>query len=254
MKWLWAFALVALGAMPAAAKDAVLSLKSLPNLSEYAEALPRVAANTPQALKLNAALDEADARLRKAISDCKRDSPPEKWHWRRRVSTPMRGPGFLSLYWTTQFQCGGAEEETSQVALTFDLSTGTPLGWERYLPEAKGDELTFYTPAGSGIVEVVTSPKLIALYRERVVIELQKNGDPGGCAGVYDVLVRSLMVWPDAKQAGLVLQPTDFPRSVASCSTPVLITVPELRRRGAAEALVKSIESAHAAGAWSDLK
>jgi hypothetical protein len=63
----------------------------------------------------------------------------------------------------------------------------------------------------------------------------------------------ALLVWPDAKAAGLVLQAWDWPHVVKACAGPVTIQVSELRSLGVQPGFLDAIDEAHRRG-WYDQK
>lgn len=240
----------------AAAPPAPLRLVPRPDIAPDVEALPRIVApgSPDQAKRINARLDLADARARTARAACL-DFDPTHGFWERGVTAPFYGPRFVSL-WIADFTgCGGAHPNTDQQALTYDLSTGAPINWERYLP-ARLVTPTGRTNAGDGaVIGTVQSPELIAWFNRTAlagmdVARREECGDLYGGEGVGSD--GSLMLWLDAKAGGLAMQLASVPHVIAACSEPVVMPVDELRRQGAAPALIEAIEQARRAHGWDD--
>lgn len=57
-------------------------------------------------------------------------------------------------------------------------------------------------------------------------------------------------LWPDARQGGLVAQPSRLPHAMAACGVPALLSVAALRSQGVQPALLDAIGMARRAGLY----
>ena len=228
--------------MAATPADQPVRLKTLPPLAPGIAAFPRVVA---------APGDTAAARINRALA--KADQQPgcrdQKGTWNRSIAVTMRGPHYLSLFASDDWYCGGPYPGTNQVALVFDLRTGTPIAWKKILPPALVERAAS-DPGGTAADPVlVTSPALWKIYAKAAALGAGKEcgavlKDPAG-------LGTRLMLWPDAKADGLMMQEVDFPHVIQACGSPVTLALPELRKLGVAPAFIAAIEEAHRRG-WYD--
>lgn len=228
--------------MAAAPAGRPVRLKTLPPVAPGIAAFPRVVA-TPG--------DAAAARINRALAlaDRQPGCGDHKGSWNRRVTATMRGPRYLSLFASDDWYCGGPYPGTNQVALVFDLMTGTPIDWKRILPPALVERAA-PDPGGTEADPVlITSRALWKIYAKAATLPTDKEcaavlADPAG-------LGTRLMLWPDAEAAGLVVQQADFPHVVKACGPPITLAVPELRKLGVAPAFIDAIEEARRHG-WYD--
>ncbi|MDQ0465143.1 hypothetical protein QO010_002927 [Caulobacter ginsengisoli] len=240
-------ALAALALIAAAPATVRLSATAL--MAKDFWATPRILApSTPQTAKINAALDRADGRARKLLTECK--SGGENF-LERGVSVDAYGPRFLSLFIANSIYCGGAHPETWQIALTYDLTTGRPIDWAQYLP-ADLVSVTALEDQGDGSkIGVLKSPALLAWYRAAVAREgLQDNAWWAECKDVYDTEDLALVLWIDAKQGGVMAQASSLPHAVQACVSPQMLSIAELRKRGAKPALADAIAAMQRARGW----
>jgi len=128
------------------------------------------------------------------------------------------------------------------VALVFDLNTGGLVDWTKLLPELA--QRTGADTAGDGsTLGTVSSDRLSDLYTD-----LAKRG--GGVPECVDSLKETEMnfiLWPDAKQDGLVVQP-DLVHAIAACGPALPIPLQTLRSLGVDAEFVKAIDAAHRQG------
>lgn len=241
-------AVLAAFALGAAGAEAPVVLKKSPSLSKGVDAFPRLAGTSAQVKTINAALDRADGRMRRFLADCKDNGQTDRWDFARHVSAPMKGPGFLSLYAADDFFCGGAHPNTYQLALTYDLATGKPITWAKYLPARLVTPEDRATADDGTIVGVVQAPALLEWYRAEAV---RQRGAPDECKDVI-ADIGSLVLWIDAKAGGVAMQPEGLPHVIAACGETVVMSAAELRRQGASPKLVAAIEAAHRARSWSE--
>ncbi len=239
--------LAALALLAAAPPAARLSVPA-PIAKDY-EATPRILSpSTPQVGRINAALARADDRARKLLGECKSGGDN---FLERDVVVDAYGPQFLSLYISNSIYCGGAHPDTWQLALTYDLSTGKPINWADYLP-ADLVAVTALEDAGDGSkIGVLKSPALLAWYRAAVAREgTQDNQWWADCKEVYDNPDLALVLWIDAEQGAVMAQASDLPHAVQACISPQMLSIADLRQRGAKPALVEAIEAMHRAKGW----
>lgn len=218
------------------------------SLAEHFDALPRVAADTPEAREINAYLDRIDVGDRAERADCLA-AGGDNVEWGRSVEAPMTGPRFVSVLLTTGYYCGGAHPSWGQKSLTFDLESGRLADWAGFLPD---DMALPRYEAGDQWPQLLRSPSLKAWYARQAIAQRRMPEGEDDCA---EVLKGSepLDVWPDAQTGGLALQVSGLAHAAAACTETVVMPLAELRRRGVDPALVDAIEAAHRAGQWRPL-
>jgi hypothetical protein len=241
-------------AVGAASAEAALTLKAQPAFGKQADALPRIAGTSASIRKINAALARGDARLKKAIGECRdsaRSMDAPGWSWTRQVSAPMRGPAFVSVIAQDEYDCGGAHPDGSTLALTYDLSTGGPIDWSHYLPAKYAAEQGRSTASDGTIVGTVTARALLDWYRV-VALEQLDASLKADCKDVLDGSVQGVVLWIDARRGGVALQAADLPHVVAACAAQVVMPLSELRKLGASAKLIDAIDTAHRTHAWTN--
>ena len=165
--------------------------------------------------------------------------------WTRSITVAMRGPRYLALVADDYSDCGGLHPNAESFALVYDLRTGLPPNWSLLLPrtlvQTVSVERTFdTTPLG-----MVDSPALRSIYLVAARTAAAKV-DPG-CPETLEQLAGPFMLWPDARQGGVAVQPSRLAHAAAACGVPVTISVAALRRLGVDAALLDAVEAAHRA-------
>lgn len=204
-------------------------------------AFPRLAAGAIPATieRINKALTQADGRVRKAARGCQQADRKHS-HWSRKISVPMQGPHYVSLIATDDYFCGGAHPDSSTVALVFDLDTGTLADWAELLPELA--QHTGTDTAGDGsTLGTIASQKLADLYKDMA----KHSGSDPACADALKDTELNFILWPDAKQDGLTVQPAGLPHVIASCGPAMTLPVKTLKTLDVNAGLLDAIEAAH---------
>jgi hypothetical protein len=230
-------------ALGAASTEAPAVLKKSPPIDKDVEAFPRIVARTPQAKAINAALARGDARVRQAVAECKNNGG--EWDYSRSIGAPMRGPGFVSLYVFDNSYCGGNHPNTDQIALTYDLSTGRPITWAKYLPERFVQPQERWQAGDGTVIGVIKAPALLEWFRTRAVAARDASVD-ADCREALQA-VGSVVLYIDAQAGGVVIEAADLPHVVEACAESVVITTTELRKLGASPKLIDAIDTAHRA-------
>ena len=250
---------VLLSAGAASAADGV-RLVAQPDLMPRVAAFPRVAHGEPQAARINQALEAADARGRAAAEECRSEfsggataglsaesslDPGRILGWERRIVVAMGGPRYLALVTADYADCGGIHPSADSIALTYDLRTGQPPNWLVLLPKTWVQKMTIdramdETPRG-----VVGSVALRSLYHVtagKAIRAISPN-----CMESMNQMAGPFMLWPDARQGGLMVQPVGLPHASAACGVPALVGIALLRRQGVQPALLDAIAAHRAA-------
>jgi hypothetical protein len=180
-------------------------------------------------------LRRADARVRAAAAECR---PPGETRstWTRTVAVTMRGPRLLSLLAEDSWNCGAYPDE-APVALVFDLETGAPVNWARFLPASLVGKTKTDTAGDGTRLGMVQSPALADLYR-RALTEEQ-------CRDLVEDDEAAFQLWPDAKAGGLVVRIMTLPHAAAVCAERVTIPLDTLRRLNAPRELLDALSAAH---------
>jgi hypothetical protein len=150
----------------------------------------------------------------------------------------MRGPRYLSLVATDSYWCGGAHPDSSTMALVYDLATGSPVSWGLLLPQALASNTDTDTVGDGTVIGTVSSPALRDLY-------LKAGMGGSECAGFLPQMDLSFILWPNARDAGITLQPSFLPHVMAACGDELTIPVPTLRNLDVRPELLDAIETAH---------
>jgi hypothetical protein len=251
LSWLVAAALATTPFQLHAGERAV-RLAAPPELQSGIAALPPIAEPADNAeRKINDALHRLDASVLKAATEC-RATDSKHSSWDRSVQVPMRGPRFLSYTISDNSFCGGAHDNSSMMAIVYDLKTGVPVDWTTLLPPALTGKLSLDTGADGTKMVTLSGRTLYALYltayRPRTG-EPQKDEGDDDCrdtvaqAGI-DGAPPGMMAWLDANTAGLVVE-FNLPHVSRACGDSVTIPAAALREEGANAALVDALLAAH---------
>lgn len=163
-----------------------------PPIAKGVSAFLRLVAGAPPAVmkRINNVFDVAEARMREVAASC-------KGGWDRKTSVTMAGPRYLRVLASDDFFCGGSYPDDSNLALVFDLVTGSLVDWGKLLPElAKTQRST--TGANGAALRMISSPRLQELYKDGA----KPDED---CASALDLDQRDFIVWLNAKAPGLVV-------------------------------------------------
>ncbi len=238
----------------AIAADRPVRLTVPPDLARDLSAMPPIADPADAAeTGINAALRKLDAKVRKAADECRTDGGKDS-SWERSIDAAMRGPRFLSYAVTDNTYCGGAHPNVSTWSIVYDLVSGAPVDWTSLLPAALTGKVALAEQADGSKIVTLASKRLHALYLERYRPDTRtEKDDPDkecreAVAETYDGNPPAMMVWPDAKQGGLVLE-FDLAHVAQACADAVAIPTEVLRKEGASSILIDAIDAAHAARA-----
>lgn len=239
----------------APAPPMTVSLAGQPDIAKDLEALPRIVApGAPDKAELiNRRLALADQRVRKARAACLAEDPKYGF-WERGVGATLYGPRFVSLWIGDFINCGGAHPNNDQQALTYDLTTGAPINWARYLPARLVTPADRTESADGAIIGTVKSPALFAWFDRAALAEMDAERREV-CGSLYETDpgdIRALVLWLDAERRGVAMQLAYAPHAIRACNAPVIMPVEELRRQGARPVLIEAIEDAHRAHGWAD--
>ena len=248
-----AAAFLAVAAVPARAADRPVQLEPSPEVAPGVAALPSIAAPADDAeRKINAALQRLNKSVLKGVAECK-TAGGEHSSWDRRVDATMQGPRFLSYAIYDSSFCGGAHDNSSMMAIVYDLKTGAPVDWNALLPASLTGKLSLTEGADGTKMVTLSGRTLYALYltayRPRTG-DAKKDADDEECRDAVatadaDGGTPGMMAWLDAKLDGLTVQ-FDLPHVVRACADDMTIPATALRVEGASPVLVAAIEAAHA--------
>ncbi len=244
-------ALCCLLAGGAASAEEGVRLVAQPDIAPRIAAFPRLAPDEPQAARINEALAAADARARAAADDCRSQSEgssadPGTLGWTRSIAIAMRGPYYLALVTDDYSYCGGLHPNADSIALTYDLRSGQPPNWSRLLPKALVREVSVESAMDETPLGMVASQALKALYLASARRAAQKVAPD--CMDVLRQSAGPFMLWPDARQGSIVVQPSRLAHAFAACGVPALIGIDVLRRQGVSPALLQAVATAHRVG------
>ncbi|WP_413988739.1 hypothetical protein ACMDCR_22365 [Labrys okinawensis] len=224
------------------ADEVPLAFAKASDVAKGVHGFPRLAAGDAMSRKINAALAKGDARAKAGARSCLAEAG-KRGDWSRSVEITMKGPRLVSYVATDDYFCGGAYPDTSTQALVYDLTTGIPVDWARFLPPALLGEKGTTKAADGTVLGTLSSPALTALYVKAVK---PADIDPS-CQDALDSQPLHFLAWPDAKADGLALLQTDLPHVTAACGPAATVPMAELRSAGVDPALLDAIEAAHKA-------
>ena len=254
--WTFLVGLVgALGAAPGWVQPALaqpapaVTFTPRPPIAKGVAAFPRLAvtANDQAGQRINKALDQADARMRDTEKQCRQQSESKDQNWQRDVAVVMRGPGWVSLVASDSWECGAAYPSTMTMALAYDLSTGSPLNWERLLPKTLVQSVALDTAGDGTRIGTVSSPALTKLYMDQAKAQKLMEDD---CVQALDGTTLAFSLWPDASQDAVVIQAFGLPHVIAACGADVPVPTSVLRPLGADAKLLDAIDAGHKAGGF----
>jgi hypothetical protein len=204
---------------------------------------------TPAQLRVNTILGRLNRRLLKALPECdagalenmKRTSKipkgynPASEDWSRKVQVTMLDPRYLSLVEREDTYCGGAHPDSGQMALVFDMTTGSPVNWVAQLPaSAKAASASDYSSDGSTVGALVL-PALLPMTIAAADADCKEVFSDG----------QSFQIWLDAKRGTLVAQPFGMVHAVSACAQEINLTIEQARKMGFSEKILEALEQAH---------
>lgn len=231
-----------------AAAEAPAPLRPMAAIGKDVAAFPRLvsAPGDPAAARINQALDRRDASARQMRKDCLANvDKPSDADYTRSIWVTMRGPRYLSFLVSDNADCGGAHPDAGDMALVYDLRTGSPVNWQRLFPKAMMQGVSTDTGIDGTTIGFVTSRTLQALY-----LKAENAAQPidPDCKDVLTDPDLSLSLWPNAKKDGLAVEPGDLPHVVLACADTIVIPTATLRPLGVEAGLLDAIDAAHAGG------
>jgi len=232
-----------------AAAERIVKIQTPPALGQDRDAYPRIVAPADEAeQRINAAVAQLDARLVKAVAECKKNGGKDA-EWSRTIEVTMRGPRYLSYSITDNASCGGAHPEIGDTAIVYDLTTGAPVDWSKLLPpQLVGVVALDQTMDGTKMV-TLQSKRLYELYMQQYrqgsraddkdCIEAMQEAGADGPPAMTPYL--------DAKTGGLGLV-FDVAHAVEACADPLVLPLGALRAEKTPDLTLRAIEAALAAG------
>ena len=121
--------------------------------------------------------------------------------------------------------------------------TWTPARWPigqnccRNLAQHTGTD----TAGDGSTLGTIASQKLADLYKDMA----KHSGSDPACADALKDTELNFILWPDAKQDGLTVQPAGLPHVIASCGPAMTLPVKTLKTLDVNAGLLDAIEAAH---------
>lgn len=217
-----------------------------PAIAPGVESLPRVVAgpavSVESAQRINAGLSQYDARMKFAARECIKPASPiggEPTHdlyWKRAVRISMRGPRYLSLIASDDYDCGGVHPASGTLTLTYDLSDGQPVDWGSIL--GAGASWIHTRDEGGMEVELVRWPALKAIMLRKTDVSCRTILQD------YDV---SFFLWLDAQTKQLMASTSGLPEVAKPSCEPFGLSIPELRSLHVSPTLIDALAAARPA-------
>ena len=235
-----AFVVCVASALAQAPASSLAVLASEPAIAPGVDSLPRVVAgpavSAESAQRINSNLSQYDAPMKFAARECIKPANPiggEATHdlyWKRAVRISMRGPRYLSLISSDNYDCGGVHPASGTLGLTYDLSNGQPVDWGRI---RGADASWIHTRDEGGMeVELVRWPALKAMMLRKTDVScriiLQE----------YDV---SFFLWLDAQTKQLMASTSGLPEVAKPSCEPLGLSVSELRSLHVSPTLIDAL-------------
>jgi hypothetical protein len=217
----------------APAAPAALQLTSPPPIKKDVATMPRLAqASTPALQQVNASLAKLDDQSRSMIKDCSSYS--------KTVTPTMLGPGYLSLWVNESSDCGAYPNVAISV-FVFDLSTGQAVDWTKFV---SGKGVSNYADSGAdgklGAPLAIIYPALFAKY-------MQKDHPDSDCRRALTAepgSPQSFILWPEAKDGSVVVEPFDLPHVVQACANDVHLSAEEMKSLGFSQGFLDALAAA----------
>lgn len=229
----------------AGAAERLVEMKAA-HLAKDVDAYPRIAAAVDDAeKKINAAVEKLDARVKKAIAECKREGGKYA-DWSRTVEVTMRGPRYLSYVVTDNSSCGGAHPNVGTTAIVYDLVSGAPVDWAKLLPPKLLGKVSLNETSDGTKMITLGSKRLYELYMAQYRAGERK--DDKECTEAMEGMggadrEPTFTPWLDAKGGGLGIN-VDVPHVIQACADSITIPLATLRAEGVGDAMLKAIEAA----------
>jgi hypothetical protein len=230
-------------AIGGAQAEGLVKLKDQPEITNDADALPRVLSGPAPAIikSINAVLARLDAKAVKTQREC--GDEKKGGYYARTAEATMQGLRFLSFVTHEGFFCpGSAHPDSTAQALVFDLSTGKLIDWEKLLPgkvhvkkldASLEKEFPFYV--------TVSSDAIWALYKKAALAD---NKDDADCASALDEKL-DFILYPDAKEGAVAVEEVGLRHAVKACGTTLYMSGDTLKSLGASKELIDALEAAH---------
>lgn len=214
----------------------------------YVLAFPRIlpgsAVSVDIADKINAALLRDEKRLQASMLDCRKmivqgGDKPYSDSWGRSIEVTMRGPRFLAFVVGDDFFCGGVHPTLDLTAFVYDLTTGAPVNWNRFLPKG-----------AQGIPSTFTDSSKIELVRWDELIKRSKDKAQEDCKGAFDVSpgeeAPAYTLLPNARSGTLDAIPATFSHALLACADTVSLDGGAMKKLGIQPELIEAIKTAQA--------
>ena len=231
-----------------AAHAGTLTLTRPAALQKDVAAFPKIARpGDPAERRIDEALAVLDAAVPRAIRECRglSNGPAASGaYWSRSIAVTMAGPRFISFKVVDDTFCGGAHPNTGLWAVVYDLTTGRPVDWSRFLPPTLTGQVTL-EPGMDNIRTVrLASARLHALYLAGYgATEQGSNPDCRDAVTQTPDSPPPSSVWLDAAKGGLAVQ-FDVAHVAQACALPVVIPAASLKAVGASPVLVDALIAA----------
>jgi hypothetical protein len=160
---------------------------------------------------------------------------PASEDWSRTVRVTMMDPHFLSEIENEDSDCGGAHPNTDQMALVFDMTTGSPVNWALQVQNQAGVSTYKDSTMDGSTVGALVLPALLPMAVAAAEADCKDAfSDP-----------QSFQIWLDAKSGTVVAQAFDLPHAVAVCAEEIHLTIEQARKLGFSENILGPLEEAH---------
>ena len=228
------------------AADRPVHFRVPPPVQDKIAAMPQIIDPVDAAeVRINTALGQLDANVRKAAGDCKLPDAT-RGSWERLIDVPMRGPGYLSFVITDLTYCGGAHPNTSTMSIVYDLRTGSPVDWTQLLPASLTGTLALQEGQDGTKMITLASQRLFELYVAGYRAANNPTGDPS-CEQAIEQSggngPPAMMAWLDARVGGLALQ-FDLIHAEEACAQPIVIPLSSLSAEGTKPELLDAVKAA----------
>jgi hypothetical protein len=207
----------------------------MPDLAPGFEAMPRLAAETPAAHRVNQDLVGIDHAALAESDNCRGTKGSD---WARWVVVANAGPDFLSLTERHDLYCAGAAHPNHfHSDYTYDLTTGLPVDWPTLLPARLAPVPRAFSGRGRTDSAWYASFALTRLYEDH-----RPDAPAPDCANFEKDLHFTFSL--SAASHSLVMTPVGYAYVQTPCADPAFVLAETLRALGASPRLVEALDRA----------
>lgn len=210
-------------------------------LAMFPRVLPGATVTAAVAARINRSLDGFNAEVVADARSCGKEevrinkgSFPD---YSRTVEIAMQGPRYLSLVAEDIYSCGAPHPLDAELALVYDLQTGLPVNWLKWLPPDAVGHIA--RSKGRPAIGYITWPRMMERVREH---DPEEGNSAEDCKSAYKDSMTAFNLWLDGEAHALIVSPqlgSHF--DTAMCGQRLQIDAAAARALGVAPELVDQL-------------